>query len=186
MARGIDERLNALIEMKARLLNMTPVMRSIGEMVIAEAQQSFVTETSPDGSAWPALSPVTIARRHDSGKRERLGRGVLGPRRLVGRVYAGRAYGIKMLRDNGRLFGGLSATPQPKSLKFGADVVYGRALHEGNPKNKMFKKWSAPIPARRFFPVAGRDGPMRTGRGGAMWVRAYEMIMRYLQTGRVD
>lgn len=195
-ARGIGRAVSKIDAVAARLLDLTPVMRVVGEMMVAEAQSSFRSQSSPDGKPWPALSGVTVYRRI-ARKGGRAGVSYSN-RRVFKRgggltARASKALapgGIAMLRDRGRLFGSLSSKASPRSLKFGADVVYARAQHEGNPDNKMFGKRPAPIPARRFLPVigggkGGRASKMTGGRADALWAESARLLRRFVLTGVV-
>lgn len=41
----------------------SPALRAIGENLVQSTNDRFVSGTAPDGSKWPANSPVTLARK---------------------------------------------------------------------------------------------------------------------------
>ena len=56
-----DQITGALNRIAASLTNMTPMMQDIGELLTRSTKERFKTGTAPDGSAWAARSPATLA-----------------------------------------------------------------------------------------------------------------------------
>lgn len=54
--------LAALERVRAKGRNLRPLLKEIGEDLAASTKARFGSSTAPDGSAWAANSPVTIAR----------------------------------------------------------------------------------------------------------------------------
>lgn len=204
-ARGLAEKEEKLRAMAARLRDLSPVMRVIGERFVAETLQSFREQASPDGTPWPALSGVTVYRRITRGQ-ERLSGGQFGPRQQTQR--RSRAFrrsgaltrraermlspgGIQMLRDKGALAQGISSKAMPKSVRLSADRVYAATQQFGRAENKMFnnaKGHPAPIPARPFMPVVSVGGKvveMSGGRATAFWAYARRALREYVLTGEI-
>jgi phage virion morphogenesis protein len=46
-----------------RMSDLTPAMRDIGEYMLVATRDRFDSETAPDGSKWPELSPRYAARK---------------------------------------------------------------------------------------------------------------------------
>lgn len=194
--RGLTEKEEKLRAMAARLRDLSPVMRVIGERFVAETLDSFRQQASPDGTPWPALSGVTVYRRltrggkaafKKRGGRQRRSEGALTKR--AGRMLS--PGGIAMLRDKGALAGGISSKPMPKSLRLSADRVYAATQQFGRPENKMFnnaKGHPAPIPARPFMPVVSVGGKvveMSGGRAALFWAYAKRAVKAYVLTGEI-
>ncbi len=53
----------AFQELAARLNDLTPVFRDIGEAMLNSTRARFSSQTAPDGSPWAALSPDYQARK---------------------------------------------------------------------------------------------------------------------------
>ncbi|WP_019500842.1 phage virion morphogenesis protein [Pseudanabaena sp. PCC 6802] len=58
--REINEALQRLAE---KTSDLSPAMRNIGEYMRMRAEENFANESSPDGSAWRALSPKYAAQK---------------------------------------------------------------------------------------------------------------------------
>ena len=92
------EEIDRLIE---KLDDRSGVMKSIGEALLATTQDRFASQTTPDGAAWPALSPATVAKR-----------GAAGP----------------ILRQSGRLYGSLNYQVSGDTVRLGPNTIYA-AVH---------------------------------------------------------
>lgn len=95
---GLDEAVDNLRGIEARLSDLTPVMRVISEDLKTFIDSRFESSQSPSGAPWQPLKPATIARRRQGSS--------------------------KPLVDTGRLRNSISARPQKQSLEFGTNVVY--------------------------------------------------------------
>lgn len=60
-----DQVTGALARLAGELADMTPVMEDIGEYLVRSTKKRFADGTAPDGAAWAANSPVTLARKTD-------------------------------------------------------------------------------------------------------------------------
>ena len=125
----------ALARLAAWARDLTPVFEQLGQVVVTRADLSFRGQASPWGTAWAALSPVTLARRRQ------------GP---------GEGPGAAILRDSGRLAGSIHAEPSADEVWVGTDETVYAATHQfGRPDNRLFGRARAPIPARPFLPLRG-------------------------------
>ena len=159
--RGLTEKETQLRKMADRLRDLSPVLRVIGERFVAETVDSFRQQASPDGTAWPALSGVTVYRRltkggkaafKKRGGRQRRREGALTAR--AGRMLS--PGGIQMLVDNRDLLRGISSKAMPKSLRLSADRVYAATHQFGRADNKMFGHPAPTPPCAIAFTNAGR------------------------------
>jgi len=113
---------------------------AVGEVLIEDIEQRFQTETDPWGNAWAALSPVTLKLRAALGRSGR----ILSITRNLANSKFSRLEGVRLV--------------------VGMAAKYAAAQMLGNPANKMYGKWPAPIPARAALPLrpGGRlDMPQR-------------------------
>jgi len=55
-----------------RIQDMTPVMKSFAEYMVTQTDDRFKAEKAPDGSAWKALSPVTVASKARQNKIDKI------------------------------------------------------------------------------------------------------------------
>lgn len=122
----------ALARVLARLGNMAPVMEDIGLALGNLTEDAF--ESS--GPGWPALSPVTVARR-----------GSAGP----------------ILQVSGQLVGGITHGGDAAKAWVGADKQYATAQQFGMPQGYAGRtRRGAPIPwgdipPRPYLPIQGGD-----------------------------
>lgn len=89
----------------------TGAMHAIGAHFVMSAQRNIETETAPDGSKWPPLSPRTANQR-------------------VGRRGARRGYD-HMLRVTNRLYASISYVATDRSMEWGSNVEYARVHQLG-------------------------------------------------------
>lgn len=103
-----DARLTAaLLSLRTRIGNLQPVMASIGQRLVTQADLAFRGERDPWGNAWQRLSRSTLRQR-------RTGKGTGG---------------AKILRDTGRLAGSISYRASADQVVVGTNVVYA-AIHQ--------------------------------------------------------
>lgn len=127
----IDDRaaIAMLDRLRASGANMAAVHDEIGVAFEQQIKLAFDDQRDPWGQAWAALSPVTVARRR---------KGSSTPLNDIG-----------LLRQS----------VEYKADGEGVLVSVGRAdrpaaPHQfGNPKNRMFGKALAPLPARPMMPI---------------------------------
>jgi phage gpG-like protein len=124
----------ALGELARKAANPAGALKNIGEALLKTTRDRFSSQTAPDGSAWPAWSPLTVL----------LGGGAGGG----------------MLRRSGRLFSstndqvaapilrvGANAPPYDRAQQYGAKIVAkGKALAIPLPGGKGKKKAKGPAP----------------------------------------
>ena len=174
------------------------ILAPVGEAIVEHVQQNFVNQRDPWGTPWQALSGVTImlrarkrgikifATRVRGGRRRRTG--------LTARARSalpGQASGFRILVDLRALANGIVSQTSGRSVRVtvsGPAKKYARVQQQGNPRNRLFGKALAPIPARPFMPIrAGRvdlpavlrdeiramvsDGILRAVRGGVSGVK---------------
>lgn len=119
----------ALQDLQGRLRNLRPALEDVGEEIQDSILDAFRRQRSPYGAFWNRLSPVTLARRRGGGK------------------------GARKLLDTGRLRNSFTVRATSRGVTVGTNVVYARTHQFGNPRNRMFGKGPAPIPARPFMMV---------------------------------
>lgn len=134
---SVDNRevLSALGGLQARLSDLQPAMRDIGDDIKAEVDNAFRSGQSPYGEPWAPLSPVTIARRRKNSS--------------------------VPLRDTGRLANSISVFADAHSVTVGTNVEYA-STHQFGARRGEFGKtrrgnpipWGS-IPARPFMPLDG-------------------------------
>jgi phage virion morphogenesis protein len=61
----IQQRLKIL---GARVRDLTPTMRAIGEYLVFATDNRFRTETDPEGKSWQKLSPKTVEQKRRQGR----------------------------------------------------------------------------------------------------------------------
>jgi phage virion morphogenesis protein len=108
----------------------SPVMRDIGEILVASTKQRFQTETDPEGRAWAPNSPVTRARKRN-------------PHILTESGMLGDSIRY-MLKDGG------------KGVSIGSNRVYAAMMQLGG-KKAMFPHLWGDIPARPYLGVSHQD-----------------------------
>ncbi len=91
---------DAVAAIAARLRDLTPITSVVAADVMTFVDDRFASATAPDGSAWPALAPATVASRRGS---------IANP-----------------LIDTGRLRSSIFGRGQRTGLQFGTNVGYGR------------------------------------------------------------
>ena len=109
---------SAILELTAKLGNLTPVMASIGEYMIGEVNDRFKSETAPDGTKWAPLAASTIK---DKARRQKSGTTRSGKSRV--RCNAEPNAILKstfLLRDT------INYKPAPFSVAVGTPLAYGR------------------------------------------------------------
>lgn len=127
-----DARAQAMFSrLREAVSNLTPAMDAIGQLIASSVRGNIAVGRDYTGSPFADLSAVTIARRRKDGR------------------------DAKPLRDTGRLMNSITHRATAEGVEVFSDVEYAAAQQFGNPGNRMFGKAPAPIPARRFFPIAG-------------------------------
>jgi phage gpG-like protein len=147
-----------LAEVRARALDMTPLLQALTEEAQVMAEQAFASERSPAGRAWAPRAEESRAAAATLGP-VRAGR--LGAAARRARSSA-RQSGNRLLYSTGALAGSISVYLEgPRTLVLWASSDHA-AVHQWGSRK-------AGIPARPFFPMS-RRGPVRSGPGG-QWLR---------------
>lgn len=94
--------IEALDRLRAASVDLRPVLKVIGEHLVASTRQRFQTETDPEGNRWQALKPSTRSRKKHP----------------------------KILTESHRLRGSIVyQLSGPNTLEVGTNVVYA-AIHQ--------------------------------------------------------
>ena len=149
---GVKAALNAL---SARVSNMAPVMRMIGDTLKNDALRNFKEQHAPDGTPWQALSRVTLlarAHRLSGGKGTHTKKGKIraGAQRIMNTA--------QILLDRGQLRASITVQEATAtSVTVGSRSIYA-AIHQFGGKTGRGHKTA--IKARPFIgmsPNAERD-----------------------------
>ena len=120
----------ALREAIAQLDDMTPLFTRIGEYVLDETRQRFVSGQAPDGSRWPAKSEATLERYRRLGYGSR-NRPLIGPGRRLSREIQ------RMVSRDG--------------VVIGSSLIYSRVMQEGAAKGAFGSdRYGRPVPWGRI------------------------------------
>lgn len=153
-----DSEVNAELQrLRDRGDSLQPLLSLIGEGVLGRIEDRFAAGKGPDGQAWEANSPVTLARealrlavskgnRKKDGSLNARGQRALATKRpLIGQS--------KSLSSQNwwRVDGGAG-------LEFGNSMVYAAIQQFGGTKGEFPHLWGD-IPARPFMPVT-KDGEL--------------------------
>ena len=126
-----DKSLRAMLEKKLdRLDDLTGFYADVSEHLYNTTIDRFETETAPDGSNWPDLSPVTIAAREKAGT------------------------GTTKLRASGHLVGSINYRASSEDARIGSPVVYAAIQ---NFSGKAGRGQSVFIPQRQFIGLSPED-----------------------------
>lgn len=128
---------NALRQLSQRMSDLSPVMRSIGEMLLRTTRSRIEHGgPAPDGTPWAPLSPVTLARKKWDHK----------------------------LVESGRLLGSMHPSAGSNYAQVGTNVVYAAAQqfgmrkgYAGRGKKRNFPIPWGDIPARPFLGLSSSD-----------------------------
>lgn len=143
----------ALEALQDAIGNTEPVLKQIGEYLVASTQDRFGTTTAPDGSQWAANSDVTLDNYTNrfktsftkTGKRSKAGR----VRRANKKVGTGET---KQLQR--QIFYNVSAG----ELEVGSPLIYAGTFHYGADKHQFGNgaPWGD-VPARPFLGLSDDD-----------------------------
>jgi len=161
------------------------VLKPVGEAIVEHVLQSFVKEQDPWGVPWAPLSGVTVALRMKrlgisiwrtkKTKRNGKARRRVGLTAKASRALPGQATGFKILFNVGHLRNSIVSQVTGRRVRVSAGgpaSKYARAQQYGNPRNKLFGKHLAPIPARPYLPI--RNG--RVDLPPALRAEVVEMV----------
>ena len=101
----------AFESLQAKLADLTPFFRDIGEALLNSTRERFRTQTAPDGTPWAALSPGYRARK--------------------------KKHADLILTLNGYLRGTLNYRVGPREVRIGTPLIYGATHQFGNPRRTI-------------------------------------------------
>lgn len=128
-----------LTDAVARLSDPSPMMAEIAEVLLASTQDRFKTKKGPDGTAWAARSPATLAA-YDRRKEKAGGQASWG-----GVLHYSGQLGNNIFSRSGADFAEI-ASPEP----------YAAMMQFGGTKSKFPHLWGN-IPARPFLGLSEED-----------------------------
>ena len=100
-----------LQRLEAKLGDLTPFFRDMGEALLNSTRERFRSQSAPDGTAWAALSPDYRAHKQKNA--------------------------ALILTLNGYLRGTLSYKAEKDRLRLGTPLIYGAAHQFGRPKQNI-------------------------------------------------
>ena len=107
-----DRELRTLLQaLQARLGDLTPAFRDMGEHLLNSTRARFRAQTAPDGSPWAALSPGYRAAKKKNKD--------------------------KILTLQGRLRGLLTYQASQDALRIGTPLIYGATHQFGDPRRNI-------------------------------------------------
>jgi phage virion morphogenesis protein len=125
-----------LSQVLARMDDVTPAMKEIGEIVLESVQRNFEEKRSPEGSRWQPLAPSTV--------KEKLARG-RSP--------------TDILIDRGILMGSIHRQADAHGVTIGTNVVYAAVHQFGAAFTTLKGRRTVRIPARPYLGVRDTDWP---------------------------
>lgn len=157
MMEKIYKSKNKITKMAERATNLQPILPHIANDLLVVVDDSFITESSPNGQRWKPLAPSTIA------KRKGRGRGIL---HLTGKLRAG--FRTRVLAGGKILLTNTSGYFDP---------------HQRGDR----KRAPARPPQRAMVPMHALGGgtytAMTGGRASEFKAKAAARIKRYIQRG---
>ena len=141
---------------------ISDILKPVGEAIVESVLQSFVQERDPWGVPWEPLSGVTVAlRMRKLGiklfKTNRRGRRT-GLTARATRSLPGQSSGFRILFNVGSLRNSITSRVDGRRVRGSAGgpaAKYARKQQDGDPDNKIFGKYRAPIPSRKYLPIRG-------------------------------
>jgi phage virion morphogenesis protein len=121
-------------QLLSRGTDLTPVMRQIAGVLEDAAEQSFESESSPDGSPWPDLSDDTKLLRSERG------------------YWPG-----QILQRSGRLAASIESDFDDASASVGTNVIYAAIQYYGGVTSPNSMIPNKTIPARPFLGIGQHD-----------------------------
>jgi len=148
---GVHDTVARLIR---RFDNPQPALRAIGELLVEFTKERFARSQDPYGRAWAPNAETTLRRALDRHPKNRTKSGDLYARGQ--RVLAGKK---PLIGESKSLSTQIHYRVVPGAVEVRSSMVYA-ALHQfGGSKAKFPHLWGD-IPARPFFPDAGRGLPL--------------------------
>jgi phage gpG-like protein len=144
--------LSVLGELNARLQNLSPAMKEIGEDVVASTKARFASASAPDGTPWAPNSPVTLERYLGlyAGAHKKDG--------TLSAKGAARSAAKKPLTGETRALQSTINYQQGgnSSVRIGSPMVYGAMQQFGGTRAQFPNLWGD-IPARPFLGLSDAD-----------------------------
>jgi phage gpG-like protein len=163
--------IEALNQLAAAGQDLTPAMRAISMALLSQTEANFAAEAGPLGK-WPALAQSTV-----EGRVGKVAGKTKGGWRKDGRLSkgaAGKAAGMKILQDTGRLAASVTPFWSETEAGVGSNAIYA-AIHQlGGQAGRNLKSL---IPARPYLP--GTEAGLQDG----MEERVLDTIQEYLLRG---
>jgi len=137
-----DEVAAVLDRLSKALIDMTPVMEEIGDLLVNSTKERFKESVAPDGTKWAQKSQTTIAAYRRRGDRIDF-RPLFGP--------------------TGRLSSEISRTATDHSVEIGSNLIYAAVMQFGAAKGAFGttrKGGAIPwgrIPERPFLGISEQD-----------------------------
>ena len=131
---------SALTEAASRIVDLTPVMQSIGEYFLLRTRSRFDTETAPGGARWAVLAEATVRakqRRIDSA----------GYKNGRSRARSRSPSATAILKDTYLLRDTINYQASPAFVRVGTPQRYG-VFHQYGTRR---------MPARPFLGIDDRD-----------------------------
>jgi phage virion morphogenesis protein len=132
----LDEVTAVLSKAVAAMEDLTPVMQSIGEILVDSTKQRFGTGASPEGVKWVPKSQTTLTA-YGARKSNRIDvRPLFGP--------------------SGALSNQIFAEPERDQVAVGSPMIYAAMMQFGGQKSAYPHLWGN-IPARPFLGISPTD-----------------------------
>jgi len=128
----------SISELLARLVDTTPLMAEIGEIVVESVQRNFEEKQAPDGTPWKPLAPATVRARAKKGRSAE-----------------------DILIFNRILMGSVHPEAHRDHVDIGTNIVYA-AVHQfgiGAYSHIETRRTMPAIPARPYLGVREEDWP---------------------------
>lgn len=155
--------------LRQMLSDMTPVMQSVGELLVERTKRRFATSTDPEGHPWAPNAPATIRSylRRFGGTFRR--DGSLSRR---GQLMAARKK--PLIGETRQLMQTLYYRATRDRVEIGSPMQYA-AIHQFG--GRAGRGHRVQIPARPYFPIDASGQPY----GRADWQAVIEIITESLQ-----
>lgn len=134
-----DQITAALANAVAVLTDTAPLMAQVGEVLLAQTEERFVTHIGPDGAAWAPRSAATLASYARRAKKP-----------------GGQAAWGGLLHYSGQLGGNLNSSSGADFAEVSSPEPYAAMMQFGGTKAAFPHLWGN-IPARPFFGISPDD-----------------------------
>lgn len=145
---------DAIARLIRRFDNPQPALRAIGELLVEFTKERFARSQDPYGKPWAPNAETTLRRALDRHPKNRTKDGSLSARGQ--RVLAGKK---PLIGESKSLSTQIHYRVVPGAVEVRSSMVYAALQQFGGSKAKFPHLWGD-IPARPFFPDAGRGLPL--------------------------